>query len=63
MKSEELFTRLLYFGLSTLHLSPEEFWLTPFGEILDLHACHLQAMGIEKPRTETNIDEIIPFGI
>ena len=32
----ELFTRLLYYGLTHLYLSQDEVWLMPFGLFLDL---------------------------
>lgn len=35
----------------------------PIGLILDLIECHKQYYGISKPRKETFIDDIIPFGI
>ena len=63
MSDDELFTRLLYYGLSQLNLSQEEMWLMPFGLLLDLWECHKQYNGISKPKLNLNIDDIIPYGI
>lgn len=61
--NDELFTRLLYYGIGQLHLSWDEFWLMPFGLLLDLWECHKQYNGISKPKREHFIDDIIPDGI
>jgi hypothetical protein len=58
-----LFTRLLYYGISQLHLSMEEVWLMPFGLLLDLWECHRQYTGQAKPKRNLFIDDIIPDGI
>ncbi len=63
MSDDELFTRLLYYGLAQLNLSQEEMWLMPFGLLLDLWECHKQYNGISKPKLNLNIDDIIPYGI
>lgn len=46
-----------------MHMKQEEVWLTPIGLMLDLHACHLQSIGAEKPVLEYTIDDVIPYGI
>ena len=61
--TEELFTRLLYYGIAHLHLSMDEVWLMPFGLLLDLWECHKQWNGQAKPKCEHFIDDIIPDGI
>jgi len=58
-----LFTRLLYFGIAQLNLPQDEFWLMPFGLLLDLWECHKQYNGLAQPKREHFIDEIIPDGI
>lgn len=63
MSDEELFTRLLYYGLSHLHLTSVETWLMPFGELLDLVECYRQENGMAIPYTERFIDEIFPVGL
>lgn len=63
MSDEELFTRLLYYGISQLNLSWDEVWLMPFGLLLDFWECHKQYNGICKPKRIVFIDEIIPEGI
>ena len=63
MSDEELFTRLLYYGISQLHLTIDEVWLMPFGLLLDLWECHKQFNGLAKPKKEHFIDDIIPMGI
>ena len=54
VSDEELFTRLLYYGIGQLHLSQDEFWLMPFGLFMDLWKCHRQYNGISKPKTESH---------
>lgn len=63
MTDEELFTRLLYYGLAHLNLTQDEVWLMPFGLLLDLWECHKQWNGQAKPKREVFIDDIIPDGI
>ena len=36
VSDEELFTRLLYYGMAHLSLRMEEVWLMPFGLLMDL---------------------------
>lgn len=60
---DELFTRLLYYGLAHLNLTQDEVWLIPFGLLLDLWECHRQYNGITKPKREITIDDVIPFGV
>ena len=45
---DELFTRLLYYGIGQLHFTQEEVWLMPLGLLLDLWTCHKQFMGDRK---------------
>ena len=61
MNDGEIFTRLYYYGTVQMHMSDEQFWLTPLGLFLDLWACHKQFLGIDKPHRETSIDDIIPL--
>lgn len=63
MTDEELFTRLLYYGLAHLNLTQDEVWLMPFGLLLDLWECHKQWNGQAKPKREVFIDDVIPCGI
>ena len=63
MSDEELFTRLLYYGISQLHLTIDEVWLMPFGLLLDLWECHKQFNGLAKPKRDLTIDDVIPYGI
>lgn len=60
---DELFTRLLYYGLAHINLTQDDVWLMPFGLLLDLWECHRQYNGIAKPKREITIDEVIPFGV
>lgn len=60
---DELFTRLLYYGLAHLNLTQDEVWLIPFGLLLDLWECHRQYNGITRPKREITIDDVIPFGV
>ena len=59
----EVFTRLYYYGTVQMGMSPDDFWLMPIGLFLDLWTCHKQFLGIEKPRKNWRIDDIIPTGI
>jgi hypothetical protein len=63
VNEEEMFTRLLYFGLANLGLSEDEIWLMPIGKLLDLFECHRQYLGISKPYREIFIDEVISENI
>jgi hypothetical protein len=56
---DEIFTRLLYFGTVQMGFSDEQFWTMPFGLFMDLFACHRQFLGLEKPKREISIDDII----
>ncbi|GHU48763.1 hypothetical protein FACS1894127_0120 [Clostridia bacterium] len=58
-----MFTRLLYYGTVQMHMSADEFWLTPLGLFMDLWECHKQFNGLSKPKIERYIDDIIPDGI
>lgn len=58
-----MFTRLLYLASAHLGLTGEQFWLTPFGLLLDLVECWKQETGRARPYREVFIDEIIPPGI
>jgi hypothetical protein len=58
-----LFTRLLYYGIAHLHLTPDEVDFMPFGLLLDLWECHKQYNGLAKPKREYFIDDVIPDGI
>jgi len=33
----------------------------PMGQLLDLWACHKQFNGLEKPKREWTIDEVLPI--
>jgi hypothetical protein len=44
-------------------MSAECFWFSPLGLFIDLFECHKQFLGIAKPKTEADINEIIPEGI
>lgn len=61
VNDDELFTRILYYGVVHLNLSEVEFWLMPIGKLLDLWTCHKQFSGIEKPKHDWTIDEILPM--
>ena len=63
VSDEELFTRLLYYGIAHLHLSQEEVALMPFGLLMDLVECHKQYNGLSKPKREVTIDDVIPAGL
>ena len=63
VSDEELFTRLLYYGMAHLSLSQDEVWLMPFGLLMDLWECHKQFMGIARPKQVLTIDDVIPYGI
>ena len=58
-----MFTRLLYYGISQLHLTQDEVWLMPFGLLLDLWECHKQYSGMAVSKRERTIDDVIPAGV
>ncbi|WP_461206128.1 hypothetical protein [Clostridium sp. DL1XJH146] len=63
MSDEELFIRLIYYGIAQLNKREESVWLMPIGYLMDLWECHKQFIGISKPRKEYFIDDVIPVGI
>ncbi len=44
-------------------MSEDEFWLMPIGLFLDLWTCHKQFLGMEKPKRDISIDDVIPEGV
>jgi hypothetical protein len=44
-------------------MKAEDFWTMPLGLFLDLWACHKQFLGLEKPKRELFIDDVIPSGV
>jgi len=58
-----LFIRLIYYGTALLNRKEDEVWLMPLGYLMDLWECHKQFNGIEKPKQDVSIDDVIPIGI
>lgn len=63
VSDKELFTRLIYYGVTQLGRNEEEVWLMVIGDLLDQWEIHKQIIGIAKPKVEMFIDEVIPIGI
>ena len=63
MSVEETFTRLLFYGVTLLGRLEREVWLMPLGALLDQWEVYKQFHGLAKARTETYINDLIPFGI
>ena len=63
MSDEETFTRLLFYGVTLLGRAEREVWLMPLGALLDQWEVYKQFHGLAKARTETYINDLIPFGI
>lgn len=63
VSDKELFTRLIYYGVTQLGRNEEEVWLMVIGDLLDQWEIHKQFIGISKPKVELFIDEVIPFGV
>ena len=61
MSDSEAFTRMYYHGTVQMGMSADDFWLMSIGLFLDLWACHKQWLGVEKPRGELSIDDVIPL--
>jgi hypothetical protein len=59
MSDKEMFIRLFYFGTVVMGMSPDEFWFMPIGLFLDLLCCHMQWLGLDKPKQVFTIDDII----
>ena len=57
--TDELFTRLFYYGTVQMGMNTDDFWLMPIGLFLDLWSCHKQWLGVEKPKRTLTIDDII----
>lgn len=47
--------------MAQLNFSENNFWLMPFGKLLDLFEAHKQYNGQAKPYREQTIDDVIPF--
>jgi len=60
VSNEELFARLIYYGVTQLHRSESEIWLMRIGDLLDQWEIHKQFNGMAKPKREYFIDEVIP---
>jgi hypothetical protein len=63
VSDDELFARLIFYGVSLLHRSEQEVWLMPIGHLLDQWEVYKQFNGLAKAAREYYIDEIIPNGI
>lgn len=63
MSDEELFARLIFYGVSLLHRSETETWLMPIGHLLDQWEIYKQFNGLATANRAYGIDEIIPFGV
>ena len=63
MSDEELFARLIFYGVSLLHRSEQEVWLMPIAHLLDQWEVYKQFNGLARAKREYFIDEIIPNGI
>ena len=58
-----MFARLIYYGVTQLVRQELDVWLMPLGELLDQWEIHKQFNGLEKPKHELFIEEVIPGGI
>ncbi|MDD4431616.1 MAG: hypothetical protein PHF61_09485, partial [Bacteroidales bacterium] len=63
VSDEELFARLIFYGVSLLHRSEQEVWLMPIGHLLDQWEIYRQFHNLTKPKRELYSDDIIPHGI
>ena len=54
---------MYYYGTVQMNMSADDFWLTPLGLFMDLWTCHKQFLGIEKPRIEYELSDILPEGL
>lgn len=63
MSDDELFARLLYYGVTQLHRQEQDVWLLQLGELLDQWEIHKQFIGLAKPKRIFCIDDVIPLGI
>ena len=60
---EEVFARLIFYGVTLLNRTEEEVWLMPLGHLLDQWEIYKQFNGLAKAKREHFIDEVIPYGI
>lgn len=60
---DDLFARLIFYGVTLLNRPEREVWLMPIGELLDQWECYKQFNGISKVRRESTIDDVIPPGL
>lgn len=63
MSDEELFARLLFYGVSLLGRAEREVWLMPLGALLDQWEIYKQFNGLAKAKVDYGIEEIIPLGV
>jgi hypothetical protein len=63
VSDEETFTRLLFYGVTLLGRSEREVWLMPLGALLDQWEVYKQFNGLAKAKSESYINDLIPFGI
>ena len=63
ISDDEVFARLIFYGVTLLGRSELEVWLMPLGHLLDQWEIYKQFNGITKPKVDKTIDDVIPFGI
>ena len=60
---EELFARLIFYGVTLLGRSEREVWLMPLGALLDQCEVYKQFHGLTKEKLEIFIEGLIPQGL
>ena len=63
VSDEELFARLIYYGVTQLKRHEPDVWLMPLGGLMDQIEIDKQFNGLIKPKSEVFIDEVLPQGI
>ena len=54
---------MIFYGVTLLRRPEREVWLMPLGALLDQWEVYKQYHGLAKAKTDTFIDDLIPFGI
>lgn len=63
MADDEMFERLIFYGVTLLGRTEQDVWLMEFGHLLDQWEIYRQFNGLSKPIQKANIDDVIPFGL
>lgn len=58
LNDEQIFARLIFYGVTLLNRKEIEVWLMPIGHLLDQWEIYKQFNGMAKPKIITTIDKL-----